>query len=241
MRIRVPPKRVRERFLIIYELEGCQKAVDFLTEHYEVRRMKIILDGRKVGNGNIAIYFQNRAYFTKKGLKKRTVLHEFYHHLVYVNRLETSARKEERAADCYAKDILTVEPHIVRACSRFGRSQKLKFTRRKLARAPESEITEKYTKQVGELQGYVNSLIAENMKLKEEMSRMKGDVKAMKELMPSIKEVVNWRKEIKVEEQLEKEIRKFHPYPPRGWREKRRNELRSDGRLQSLGDASKVR
>jgi hypothetical protein len=51
MRIRIPSKRVREEFLITYELEGCQKATDFLTEYYGVRRMKIVLNGRKVGNG----------------------------------------------------------------------------------------------------------------------------------------------------------------------------------------------
>jgi hypothetical protein len=106
MRIRIPAKRVRERFLIVYELEGCQKAVDLLTEHYGVRRMKITLDGRKVGNGNIAIYFQNKAYFSKRGLKKRTVLHELYHHLAYVSGLDVSKTKEERAANSYARDFL---------------------------------------------------------------------------------------------------------------------------------------
>src|SRR4030042_1013449 len=99
MRIRVPSKKIRERFLLIYELEGCQKAVDFLTKHYKVRRMWIILDGRKVGNGNIASYYENKAYFTKKGLTKRTVLHEFYHHLIYVNGLDMSNRAEEKAAN----------------------------------------------------------------------------------------------------------------------------------------------
>jgi hypothetical protein len=107
LRIRIPSKRIRERFLIAYELEGCQKAVDFLTEHYGVRRMKIILNGRRVGNGNIAIYFQNRAHFTKKGLTKRTVLHEFYHHLVYVNNSDMPKTKEERAANQYARDFLS--------------------------------------------------------------------------------------------------------------------------------------
>jgi hypothetical protein len=104
--VKLPPKRIREKFLIIYELEGCQKAVDFLTEHYGVRRMKVILNGRKVGNGNIAIYFQNKAYFSKKGLKKRTVLHELYHHLVYVIGLNVSKTEGERAADSYARDFL---------------------------------------------------------------------------------------------------------------------------------------
>jgi len=91
---------------LIYELEGCQKAVDFLAKYYGVRKMKIKLDGRKVGNGNIAIYFQNRAYFSKIGLKKRTALHEPYHHLAYVNGLEVSKTKEERAANSYTRDFI---------------------------------------------------------------------------------------------------------------------------------------
>ena len=107
MRIRVPSKKIRERFLLTYELEGCQKAVDFLTKYYGVRRMKIRLNGRKVGNGDIAVYFQNKAYFTKRGLKKRTVLHELYHHLVCVNGLEMTHRIEEEAANSYARDLLS--------------------------------------------------------------------------------------------------------------------------------------
>jgi hypothetical protein len=106
MRIRVPSKKVRERFLLIYELEGCQKAVDFLTRYYGVRKMRIILNGRKVGDGDIAVYFQNKAYFTKRGLKKRTVLHEIYHHLVDANGLDISKRIEEKAANRYARDFL---------------------------------------------------------------------------------------------------------------------------------------
>jgi len=66
MRIRLPPKKIRERFLLVYELEGCQKAINFLAKHYGVRRMRIVLNGRKVGNGDIAVYFQNKAYFKKR-------------------------------------------------------------------------------------------------------------------------------------------------------------------------------
>jgi hypothetical protein len=106
MRVRIPPKKVREKFLLIYELEGCRKAVGFLTKYYRVRPMRIILNGRRVGNGDIAVYFQNRAYFTKRGLTKRTVLHELYHHLVYVNDLEVAERTEERAANSYVRDFL---------------------------------------------------------------------------------------------------------------------------------------
>jgi hypothetical protein len=46
--------------------------------------------------------------------------------------------------------------------------------------------------------------------------------------LPSIREVVNWHKNIKVEEQLEKEGKKFHPYPPDGWREQRKREIVKD-------------
>jgi hypothetical protein len=107
MKIKVPSRKLREEFLLIYELEGCKKAVDFLTKYYRVRPMRIILNGRKVGNGDIAVYFQNRAYFTKKGLNKRTILHELYHHLVYVNGFDVPKTKEERAANGYAKDFLS--------------------------------------------------------------------------------------------------------------------------------------
>lgn len=108
MRIRIPPKKIREKFLIVYELEGCQKAVNFLTEYYGVRRMKIVLNGRKVGNGCTACYSENRAFFTKKGLRKRTVLHELYHHLTYSKGLNNSDRIEEKEANNYAKEFLEI-------------------------------------------------------------------------------------------------------------------------------------
>jgi hypothetical protein len=107
MRIRVPPKKIRERFLLVYELEGCQRAVDFLTKYYGVRRMRIRLDGRRVGNSCIASYFQNRAYFKKRGLTKRTVLHELYHHLIGTKGLKMPLREEEKEANNYAKRLLS--------------------------------------------------------------------------------------------------------------------------------------
>jgi len=58
--------------------------VDFLTKYYEIERMKIVLDSRRVGNGDMACYEDNKAFFTKRGLNKRYVLHELYHHIAYV-------------------------------------------------------------------------------------------------------------------------------------------------------------
>ena len=110
MQIRVPSKRVREKFLIKYELQGCQKAVDFLTEYYGVRGMRIILDGRRVGrrkaNGWVACYLDNKTFLTKKGLSKRVVLHELCHHLINTKGLEIPFRKEEKQANFYTREFL---------------------------------------------------------------------------------------------------------------------------------------
>ena len=69
--------------------------------------MRIILNGRKVGNGDIAVYFENKAYFTKRGLTKRTVLHELYHHLAYVKDLDMTGTREERTANNYSKMFMS--------------------------------------------------------------------------------------------------------------------------------------
>lgn len=70
--------------------------------------MKIVVDGRKVGNGDEACYDYDdyTAYFTKRGLNKSNVLHELYHHLSYVNDWVMSERMEERKANRYARNIL---------------------------------------------------------------------------------------------------------------------------------------
>jgi len=110
MQIRVPPKKIREKFLIIYELQGAQKATNYLTEFYGVRRIGIVFDGKRVGkrksNRWVACYLNNRAFFTKEGLSKRILLHEFYHHLVSVKRCELKQRIEEKEANAYAKFFL---------------------------------------------------------------------------------------------------------------------------------------
>jgi hypothetical protein len=104
--VKLPPKKVRERFLIIYELEGCQKAVNFLSKYYGVRRMRIVLNGKKVGKWCLGLYLKNCAYFKKEGLTKRIVLHEFYHHLIEVRSLELPVRTEEKEANNYARHFL---------------------------------------------------------------------------------------------------------------------------------------
>lgn len=104
--VKLPSKRVRENFLIVYELEGCQKAVNYLTKYYQVRRMKIILDGKRVRKEWVAWYLGNQAYFKKEGLNRRIVLHELYHHLVDSNGLELSVHSEEKEANNYSRTFL---------------------------------------------------------------------------------------------------------------------------------------
>ena len=104
--VRLPTKKVREKFLIIYELEGCRKATNFLTEYYGVKRMKIILDGKRVGKGYSGYYLKSKAYFTKRGLTKRIILHELYHHLKDARGLEMPIRTEEKEANGYARAFL---------------------------------------------------------------------------------------------------------------------------------------
>jgi hypothetical protein len=106
MKIRVPSKKVCEKLYLTYELKGSQKGVDVLTEYYRIPKMKIILDGRKVMKGYECDYFEGIACFTKKGLNKRNVLHELYHHIVNNKGLEISEKKEEREANRFARKIM---------------------------------------------------------------------------------------------------------------------------------------
>jgi hypothetical protein len=80
--------------------------VDYLSKYYGVKRMRIILDGKRVGRGYSGFYLKNRAYFTKRGLTKRIILHEFYHHLLEAKGFEMPARTEEKEANNYAREFL---------------------------------------------------------------------------------------------------------------------------------------
>lgn len=68
--------------------------------------MKIVVDGRKVNRRWVAQYYQNKAYFRKRGLNKNLVLHELYHHLVDAKGWDMPSRREEKDADSYARSFL---------------------------------------------------------------------------------------------------------------------------------------
>ena len=69
----IPSKRACDVFNLTYELKGAQKTVDLLARYYGIRRMKIVVDGRRVGNSDKACYdFESHAaYFKKRTIRKR--------------------------------------------------------------------------------------------------------------------------------------------------------------------------
>ena len=103
-----PSRKVREEFRLMYELKGAQKAVDMLSRYYGIRRMRIVVDGRKVGNSDDACYYDYVAYFKKRGLTRRNVLHEFYHHLANILDLDLSDSREEREANRFSRNFFRV-------------------------------------------------------------------------------------------------------------------------------------
>lgn len=105
MRIRVPRKRIRAEFNLIYETKGCQRAVNYLCKHYRVRRMRIVLNGR-TGKTCVCYYEDYQAVFRKSSLNKVNVLHELCHHLIRCRNIEISERDEERKARDYTRHFL---------------------------------------------------------------------------------------------------------------------------------------
>jgi len=106
MKIRIPPKKVCEKFHLTYELKGAEIAVKVLTEYYGIPKMKIIMDGRRVMRACEADYYEGIACFTKKGLDKRNVLHELYHHIVEAKGIEMPKMKEERMASLFVREVM---------------------------------------------------------------------------------------------------------------------------------------
>jgi len=111
MRLRFPSRKVCQRFDLIYETQGCQRAVNYLTRCYEVGRLALIIDGRKVVTTKAhkkyaAHYYKNKAYFVRRYLSKRTVLHEVFHHLVDQKQITMPLRQEERNAERFARFIM---------------------------------------------------------------------------------------------------------------------------------------
>ena len=108
MRKVIPSKRMCERFRLTYELKRAQKTVDLLARYYEIRRMKMIVDGRRVGDADRACCDDDNftACFKKGTIGKCLVLHEFYHHLANLEDWDISERREGIEANGFASRVL---------------------------------------------------------------------------------------------------------------------------------------
>lgn len=69
--------------------------------------------GKRKSNGWVACYYENKAYFTKNGLSRFNVLHEFYHHLADMNKLELPSRTEEKEANDFATEFIKKQKRSV--------------------------------------------------------------------------------------------------------------------------------
>jgi hypothetical protein len=87
-------------------LKAAKKPLTTLTKYYGARKLRIILDGKRVKKEWVAWYLENHACFKKEGLVKRIVLHELYHHLMASKGFELSIRTEETEANSYARRFL---------------------------------------------------------------------------------------------------------------------------------------
>ena len=87
--IQLPPKEICLRFVNLCRNKSAQAAVDMLSVVYGVDPMKTVPQHRapindKVCQDALAVYYadEKTAYVKPSGWSMRTILHEFYHHLV---------------------------------------------------------------------------------------------------------------------------------------------------------------
>jgi hypothetical protein len=107
VKIRTPSKKVCSEFRLAYELNGAQKGVDVLTGYYGIRRMKVVVDGRRISKKKSwqAEYCRGKGYFKKRRLNRRLVLHELYHHVVECMELDMTRTQEESLANEFARKV----------------------------------------------------------------------------------------------------------------------------------------
>jgi hypothetical protein len=127
--LRLPPREVCITFANICRIKSAQSAAEMLSKIYGVPTMKLVFQHRfpvndMVCRDAIAVYYADdmTAYFKPVGTSMRTILHEFYHHLVncygikdmldyqilpdQVTGYYARNEREERAANSYADTFL---------------------------------------------------------------------------------------------------------------------------------------
>jgi curved DNA-binding protein CbpA len=127
--LRLPPREICMSFANISRIKSAQAAIDMLSKVYGVPPMKTIFQHRfpindMVCKDALAVYYSDdmAAYFKPEGTSLRTILHEFYHHLVNCYSIKDPAdytilpdpvtgyyarnEREESAANSYAETFL---------------------------------------------------------------------------------------------------------------------------------------
>jgi curved DNA-binding protein CbpA len=127
--LKLPPREVCVTFANICRIKSAQSAVEMLSKIYGVSPMKLVFQHRfpvndMVCRDALAVYYADDmiAYFKPEGTSMRTILHEFYHHLVNcygvkdmldyqilpdpVTGYYARNEREERAANSYADTFL---------------------------------------------------------------------------------------------------------------------------------------
>lgn len=87
--LKLPPREVCVTFANICRIKSAQSAVEMLSKIYGVLPLKLVFQHRfpvndMVCRDALAVYYTDdmTAYFKPEGTSMRTILHEFYHHLV---------------------------------------------------------------------------------------------------------------------------------------------------------------
>ena len=90
------------RCVVVY-MKDCD-AVMFRS-YWKNADVRVTSYDDEVGKRYIACYIANKAYFKKRGLKKKTVLHEFYHHLIEAIGLNLTLEEEEKEACFFSRSF----------------------------------------------------------------------------------------------------------------------------------------
>ena len=82
--------------------------MQILSDYYGIEPMGNYSDKSKVPKGSIACYHpcEGNAYYKKPTTTLKTVLHEFFHHLVYQNVVDLKYEDEEKRANKFAEIII---------------------------------------------------------------------------------------------------------------------------------------
>ena len=127
--LQLPPVEVCDRFAYLCRTKSAEAALEMLSKVYGVPTLRIVFQHRfpvndMVCRDALAVYYADEmtSYFRPEGISMKTILHEFYHHLVHcygvldsldyqiipdpVTGYYARNEREEKAADSYANAFI---------------------------------------------------------------------------------------------------------------------------------------